>query len=181
MLAHLHGDVAAHQRNVVVHGAGGLGGGLVAAHHGPDARQKLTEGVRLGHIIVRADLKADDLIDLGALGGEHDDRHTALLTNAPAQRGAVNARQHQIEQHQVDAALGEQFQAFLAGGGGGHVVPLARELIHQRLAIGFLVFDDKNACHSSLSWICSRAHRRKIFRHHRNHLFSVSLPFPEST
>ena len=64
---------------------------------------------------------------------------------------------------------------------GGHVVPLACELVYQRLAIGFLVFDDKNACHSSLSWVCSRAHRRKVFRHYRNHLFSVSLLFPEST
>lgn len=50
----------------------------------------------------------------------------------------ANARQHQIKQHQIDAALGEQFQTFLASGGGGHVVPSRRELVYQRLAIGFL-------------------------------------------
>ena len=181
MLANLHGDIATHQRNIVIHSAGSLGSGLIATHHGTNTCQQLTERVRLGHIIVRTNLKTNDLIDFGALGGEHNNRHTALLTNATAQCSAVNARQHQIKQHQIDAALGEQFQTFLASGGGGHVVPLACELVYQRLAIGFLVFDDKNACHSSLSWVCSRAHRRKVFRHYRNHLFSVSLLFPEST
>ena len=135
MLANLHGDVAAHQRDVVVDHTAGLDRALIAPQDRADAREQLAERVGLGHVIVRADLQTDDFVDLGAFGGEHDDRHAALLADAPAQGRAVDARQHQVEQHQVDAALGEQLQALLTAGCGGDVVALARQLVHQGLTI----------------------------------------------
>ena len=74
MLADLHGDVAAHQRDVVVDHTAGLDRALIAPQDRADAREQLAERVGLGHVIVRADLQTDDFVDLGAFGGEHDDR-----------------------------------------------------------------------------------------------------------
>ena len=45
-----------------------------AAQHGAHAGHQLAEAVRLGDVVVGADLEPDDRVDLGALGGDHDDR-----------------------------------------------------------------------------------------------------------
>ena len=84
MLADSHGNVTAYERNIVVGGFSGFGDHLVAAQHRADACQQLTEGIRFGDVVVRADFKADDLVDFRAFRGQHDDRHTALLADSAA-------------------------------------------------------------------------------------------------
>ncbi len=59
---------------------------------------------RLGEVVVGAHLEADDAIDVVALGGEHDDRDVvARRAQAPADREAVLAREHEIEHDEVVA------------------------------------------------------------------------------
>ena len=151
MLADSHGNVTAYERNIVVGGFSGFGDHLVAAQHRADACQQLTEGIRFGDVVVRADFKADDLVDFRAFRVQHDYRHTALLADPTAQRGAVKTGQHQIEQHQIDTTLGEQFQSFFTGGRGGHVVPFTGELVDQRLTVRLFVLDDQNSRHQWFS------------------------------
>ena len=84
MLADLHGNVAADQRNIVIGGFRRVGHHLVASQHRTHPRQQLAERVRLGDVVVRTDFQTDHLVDFRAFRGEHDDRHTALLTNSAA-------------------------------------------------------------------------------------------------
>jgi hypothetical protein len=63
--AHLH--LAAHRRRL---GASPL---ARAAEHRLDPGEELAGVVGLGDIIVGADLESDDLVDVVAVGGEHDD------------------------------------------------------------------------------------------------------------
>src|SRR5262245_776514 len=51
-----------------------LAAAVSAAQEGFDARHQLHEAERLRHIIVRADLQPDDLVNLLAARSEHDDR-----------------------------------------------------------------------------------------------------------
>ena len=74
-----------------------------AAQHGVDAGQQLARVEGLGQVVVGADLEADDAVDVLALGGEHDDRRAVVGgAQAPADRQAVLAGQHQVEHDQVD-------------------------------------------------------------------------------
>ena len=81
--------------------------GSAASQHGPDARDQLAAAERLGQVIVGAHLQSDHPVHLVALGGEHDDRDVRLGAQAPAQRQAVLAGQHQVEQDEVDPAVGQ--------------------------------------------------------------------------
>ena len=51
-------------------------GRLAAApQHGAHPGDQLARRVRLGHVVVGAQLKPDHLVDLAVPGGDHDDRH----------------------------------------------------------------------------------------------------------
>ena len=56
---------------------------------------------------------ADHPVDLLAFGGDDDDRHAGGRANLFRQRQPVVARQHQIEQDQIDAAVGERLAHLL--------------------------------------------------------------------
>ena len=57
-----------------------------SAQHGTHAGDELADAVRLGDVVVGADLEPDDGVDLGALGGDHDDRHVARACAAAGTR-----------------------------------------------------------------------------------------------
>jgi hypothetical protein len=140
--------VAAAQRHAVVTRLRLLLVDLIASQHRVDARQELAEGIGLGHIVVRPDLQPDHGVDLRAFGCNHDDRHAALLADAPAQFDPVDAGQHEIKQHQIYAAAREQEQALFAGRSRAHRIAFASELVDQRLPVGFLILNDKNSRHA---------------------------------
>ena len=156
MFAHMHGDITAHQRNIIILGARRLRRRLVAAQHRTNTRQQLAERIRLGHIVVRTYFQSNNLVDFRAFRGQHDNRHAALLTNTPAQRDAIDAGKHHVKQHQVGTAARKQFQTFLTGFRGLDIIALTRQLIHQRFTVGFLILDNQNACHTAVSApVCS--------------------------
>ena len=55
----------------------------------------------LGHVVVGAVFKAQDLIHILALGRQHDDRDIALFTDSLADGNTVQLRQHDVKQNQV--------------------------------------------------------------------------------
>jgi len=85
-----------------------------AAQHGLDARDEFAAAERLRQVIVRAHFQPDDAIDLVALRGQHDDGEVRLRPQRAAERQPVLARQHEIEQDQVDAAVGQDLAHALA-------------------------------------------------------------------
>ena len=88
-----------------------------AAQVGLDARQQLRHLERLGDVVVGAELEADDLVDHLAARGEHDHRRLdAALAQLAADVEAAHARQHQVEQQQVERIARRAFEPALAVG-----------------------------------------------------------------
>ena len=85
--------------------------------HGAHPGDQLAQAVRLGDVVVGTDLEADDRVDLGALGGHHDDRHLAALAELPAHVDAADPRQHHVEQHEVGLDDVETVERLEAVGG----------------------------------------------------------------
>ena len=90
--------------------------GLAAApEHRAHPGDELPRGERLGHVVVRAELQADDLVDLAVLGGQHDHRDVGALAQRPADLAAGQAGQHEVEQDQVGAGAVEGLDRVRAG------------------------------------------------------------------
>ena len=75
-------------------GAGGkiLGPRQRSARHRADAGEQLAEAERLDHVVVRAELEADDPVDLVATRGHHDDRDLRTRAEPAAHLEAVEIR-----------------------------------------------------------------------------------------
>ena len=84
-------------------------GGWLAPKHRVDPGQQLARIERLGNVVVGAHFETDDAVDVIALGGEHDDRRGVAGTpQAAHDRQAVLARQHQIQNDQVEGLALQQ-------------------------------------------------------------------------
>src|SRR6266545_3732435 len=68
-----------------------------AAQHGPHPGDQLPRGERLGQVVIGTHGQADQLVDLVALGGEHDDVGVAEGPDPPADLDPVDAGQHQVQ------------------------------------------------------------------------------------
>ena len=88
-----------------------------------DPQDQLPGGEGLDHVVVGAELQADDAVHLLGLGGEHEDRdvaHRDALLQQPADLQAVHAGQHQVEDDQVRLAALRHLEGGLAVLGGLH-------------------------------------------------------------
>ena len=116
-----------------------------APQQGPDASRQLLRGERLGEVVVGARLEpGDDVVGVVA-GGDHHDRHVAVTAQRAAQLEAVDARQHDVDQHHVGQRAVEQVDRVLAAAGlvDGPALVLERQL-HRR-ADALVVFDGQDA------------------------------------
>jgi hypothetical protein len=77
------------------------GGMAVAAQHRIDPGDHLARAEWLAHIVVGADLQAEQAVHLVGARGDHDHRHVAEAAQLAADLHAVAVRQHQVQQHQV--------------------------------------------------------------------------------
>ena len=106
VLVGIERDVADRQRaGRQVGRAGGVG--WRATQHRAHPCDDLAHPVRLGDVVVGADLEADDGVDLGAFRGDHDDGHMAALAQLTTDVDAAEARQHHVEQDDVGLHLVE--------------------------------------------------------------------------
>src|SRR4029450_13254381 len=66
-----------------------------------DAGHELARVERLRHVVVRADLEPDDLVDVLVPRGEHEDRDVRGLADAATELDAVAVREVEVEDHET--------------------------------------------------------------------------------
>ena len=124
-------------------GADRLGGGL-AAQHRVDPGQQFARVERLGEVIVGAHFKSENAIDILAARGEHDDRHLRFGADLAAQAEAVLARQHDVEDQEVDAMVGHGPRHFAPVGRRGDVAAVGAQIFRDQRPRLAVVFNDEN-------------------------------------
>ena len=132
--------------------AGGVGEVAVGApQERPDPAHQLAQGEGLGDVVVRAQLEADDLVELVAAGGQEQDRRLgADRAQAAEDLEAVDAREADVEHDQVGRLGRGELQPLLARARDGHLVALLLEGVLDAARDGELVFDDQDGgCHGA--------------------------------
>src|SRR5262245_18072389 len=116
------------------------------AQQRPDARQQLGECEWLGEVVVGALVEADNPVFDRVLRRKDQYR---CLNAAFAQRGedidAIAARQHEIEQQEVEGCLICQEEAFFSGGRDRDFVMLRLQARAQRIRDLRFILDNQNA------------------------------------
>ena len=122
-----------------------------------DARNDLLGLKRLRHVIVRAELQTEHLVERLALGREHDDRLFGRLADLAADLPAVEAGQHDIQQHQIRLLFMEALQRGLAVVENDGLISVLFQIQPQQLAdIGIVVDDhDSFRCHEMILLLLS--------------------------
>src|SRR5579862_6841355 len=116
-----------------------------ASQVGLDPRQQLPQAERLRQVVVRAELEADDLVDLLVAGGEHQDGGLAARGADPAEHlEAVHGRQADVEQDEVGRLRRGDLEAFLAGSGERDLVALLLEGVLDPAGDRVLVLDNQD-------------------------------------
>lgn len=110
-----------------------------------DPRGQLTDGERLGHVVVRADPETDQQVGLVVPGGEHQHRDRPLGLDPAADLQSVEAGQHHVQDQQLG-------QPALGRGDGGravrgrlHLEALGPQAGRDGLGDGVVVLDDEYA------------------------------------
>src|SRR5215218_7697467 len=94
----------------------------------PDPAQQLTEGKRLGDVVVRPELQAHHLVELVAARGEEQDGRLGAGRAQPAEYlEPVDARQLHVQKDEVGRLRGRELQPLLSRGRDGYLVALLLE------------------------------------------------------
>ena len=102
----------------------------------------------LGHIVVRAQVQAEDLVRVLALGRQKDHRHVAVLPQTAERGDAVQAGHHDVQQHQLHLLPGEKCQRLLSVMGAEGLVALRLQIDFQRRDDIPLVVADQHLVHA---------------------------------
>ena len=126
------------------------------SQHRPHSRQQLPHAEGLDHVVVRAQLKADDAVHLLVPGGEEQYRNVAVAPDQAADLESVQYRQHDVENQQVRVFLGGLPQPLFAIGSRQRTVTLALQVVPDGREEVFLVLHDQHGlpglrCQSSRS------------------------------
>ena len=113
-----------------------------------DPREQLHGVEGLGDVVVRADVEAEHLVGVLALGRQQDDGHVALPPDRGERRNAVHLGHHHVQQHELHVLAGEEVQRLCAGAGGEGAVALGLEIDFQRGDDVLLVVADQNGLHT---------------------------------
>lgn len=120
-----------------------------AAQHRTHACKDLRPAERLGDIVVGAHVQARDAVAFLSAGADHDDRDLAARPHHAADVEAAFARQHDVEQDQIDRTLGHGGLQFAAVGGAGHVVAAFAQDAGEQRADARIVVDDDDVVRDS--------------------------------
>ena len=99
---------------------------------------------RLGEVVVCPHFEAENAIDVLAARGEHDDRHLRFRPHLPAQAQAILARQHHVENQEIDAMIGHCARHLPSVGCSTDVAAIAAQIFCDKRSRLAIVFDDKN-------------------------------------
>jgi hypothetical protein len=120
---------------------------LLPPQQGLDAMDQRLELERLGDVIVGSHVEADDLVDLFAARGEHQDAD-AVRAGIAAQLAAdlqpIDDRQHQVEDDQVGHQRAGAPQPFASVGRGMNLKALFRQVVTQDFDDRTLVLDEQD-------------------------------------
>jgi len=86
----------------------------LSSKHRFHAGYKLLRIKRLNHIIIRAQLQSQNLIENLSLRRKHDNRNLRSLAYFLAYAVAINTRKHQVKQNQIRRKYRKLLQCFLA-------------------------------------------------------------------
>ena len=114
--------------------------GPAAAHHRPDASDELTEPERLDHVVVGAELEADDPIELLAACRDHDDGDVGPIVEPSTHLHAVEIGKSEIEEHEIDGWRGDRLGT---GRNPNHGEPLALQTASERYRDRVVVLHDE--------------------------------------
>ena len=112
--------------------------------HRSNTRYQLTAAEWLGQIIVGAHFQTDHAVDLIAFSRQHDDRNTGLRAQGAAERQPVFPGHHEIEQDEIDAAVGQRFSHGAAIGGGADAETFLAERAGDQVTDLVMVVDDQD-------------------------------------
>src|ERR1700704_4833529 len=118
---------------------------ILTSEHRSNASCEFARIEWLGEIIVGADLKADDPVDVLFQGGEKNDRNVRVLgTHVPAYFQARSVRQHDIEHDQFDVVRVQRGLEGALVGRERHPKPLLGEISAEKLTNLEVVIDDQD-------------------------------------
>ncbi|MNH09963.1 hypothetical protein D3C79_694260 [compost metagenome] len=103
---------------------------------------------RFGHVVVGAHLQAQHLVMAVVAGGQHQDRQgLGLGAQQPAHLQAIEAGQHQVEDHQVRLVAPGFAQHMVATGNHIDTEVVALQVAGDQFGQGAVIFDQENIGH----------------------------------
>ena len=115
-----------------------------------DAGKEFGEFEGFSHIVVGARFQPFNLVRHRIAGREHDDRHVAIGSQAPADLHAVQPGQHQVQYHEVRRPLLGHRQRFVAAQRDVYLISFVYEAPPDKVGYVCLILNHQNACHSPL-------------------------------
>ena len=95
-------------------------------------------------VVVGTDCEADDEVGLGVAGRQHQHRDRAVALDPPAHLEAVEAREHEVEDHEIGPEVPAPVDARRAVDGDADLEALAAEPGRHRLGDRRLVLDHQD-------------------------------------
>lgn len=123
---------------------------LCPSEQSPDTQDQFPYTERLGDVVVRPQLEADDSVDfLSARAQDHDGQTTSVWSRSecPTDVIAGHVGEHEVKEDEMRACAGDQIQAFSTVGRGHYVKSFCPKIELEVVYDVFLVFNDNNLCH----------------------------------
>ena len=115
-----------------------------APQHGPHPQHQLPGAEGLGDVIVGAQLKAFDAVQLLAAGRQHDDGRIVTAADAAAHFPPVHPGEHQVQNDQVGLRAPKRVQRVMAVGRRDDVETFPFQVRGDEAAHVLLVLDDEH-------------------------------------
>jgi hypothetical protein len=116
-----------------------------------DAGHQFARAEGLGHIVVAADLQAQDAVHLRIVRGQEQDRHVGRLADLPAHAEAVQFGEAHVEDNEIGVAFAEGADGRLAVARlQGCEAGLVQRKPHNLPDVRIIINDQDRGCHALL-------------------------------
>ncbi len=102
---------------------------------------------RLRQVVVRAQLEAEELVQLVVAGGQHDHRQVRIPADGPGDVEAVEAGQAEVEHDEIRPIAPDRGQGGLAVGRRAHGEPSVLEIVAGEVRDLRLIVHDEDRLH----------------------------------